>query len=445
MTKQTIHDLETVQYSTMTCLLTCGETTRVYCPGETGPAHLVLEQTLTPAGETDQCFQASSSPSASAGDMVALARGRNKPTGKVDIFEVYQRLPVSQPIEAHFYNKDGILYLSVLSGFQSDSKVSTFILQGSMAFLPVPDWTISLPGVTSHEVLSDPLLQGLLISTTGIPFAPLLSTGLTANTVMQALYKQSNVEAIRTAVSEKLTPIPKFISTGCKTMVTEYANQLYYGEGPSSPEQFAKLLLRLMPRPYLKYDPTTFSQAVQDVLSVEAASYLAQANPANAVVNFYKYQPSSFTRDLASSGYTGTAFVYQDLDGVLYIYTRFKDDPFVVAAGTQYRDISFWSSCEADATELGSTTFASQSEAASFKFNPVETSHEDEETQNLCMMVHDFQMAEELKDIKGKAYIGAVRLADSSGERFACGLLKHPEQAMVQFLTNHGKDGITFH
>merc|ERR1719352_1483516 len=393
MTKQTIHDLETVQYSTMTCLLTCGETTRVYCPGETGPAHLVLEQTLTPAGETDQCFQASSSPSASAGDMVALARGRNKPTGKVDIyqyklelknldliqtvpclhcsfvslgsyedpqldttstflvigsttanfayvgqfkvdrFEVYQRLPVSQPIEAHFYNKDGNLYLSVLSGFQSDSKVSTFILQGSMAFLPVPDWTISLPGVTSHEVLSDPLLQGLLISTTGIPFAPLLSTGLTANTVMQALYKQSNVEAIRTAVSEKLTPIPKFISTGCKTMVTEYANQLYYGEGPSSPEQFAKLLLRLMPRPYLKYDPTTFSQAVQDVLSVEAASYLAQANPANAVVNFYKYQPSSFTRDLASSGYTGTAFVYQDLDGVLYIYTRFKDDPFVVVAG----------------------------------------------------------------------------------------------------------------
>ena len=70
---------------------------------------------------------------------------------------------------------------------------------------------------------------------------------------------------------------------------------------------------------------------MQDVLSDSAVSYLAEYNPANAVVNFYKYQPADFTsapctgswcRDLASTGYTGTAFVYQDLDGVLYIFTR---------------------------------------------------------------------------------------------------------------------------
>ena len=80
---------------------------------------------------------------------------------------------------------------------------------------------------------------------------------------MQALYKQSNVEAIRTEVSEKLTPIPKFLSTDCKTMVTNYANKLYYGQaGPSSPEEFAKLLLRLMPRPYLHYITDSFSQVI---------------------------------------------------------------------------------------------------------------------------------------------------------------------------------------
>ena len=326
---QTIHDLEPVQYrdsgAVRSCIVSCGETSRVYCPSEVSdggpPVHLVNAQTLTLEEDTpDKCFQASSS-SYGDKDMVALARGKNTPMGKVDIyrynseannlaivqtvpclhcsfvslgsyadqqlgttssflvigsstadfayvgqfkvdrFEVYQRLPVPLPIEAHFYNKDGNLYLGVLSEFQSESKVSTFILQGSMAFLPVPDWTISLPGVTSHEVLSDPLLPALLITTTGIPFAPLISTGLTANTVMQALYKQSNVEAIRTEVSEKLTPIPKFLSTDCKTMVTNYANKLYYGQaGPSSPEQFAKLLLRLIPRPYLHYNTDSFSQ-----------------------------------------------------------------------------------------------------------------------------------------------------------------------------------------
>ena len=61
---------------------------------------------------------------------------------------------------------------------------------------------------------------------------------------------------------------------------------------------------------------------MRDVLSEEAASYLTEYNPANAVVNFYKYQPVEFDRDLTSAGYTGTAFVYQDLDGVLYIFTR---------------------------------------------------------------------------------------------------------------------------
>lgn len=92
---------------------------------------------------------------------------------------------------------------------------------------------------------------------------------------------------------------------------------------------------------------------------------------------------------------------------------RFKDSPY--AGSNQYRKISFWSSCESDGTQLTSATFASQSEDTIY--NPVEASHDDGETQNLCMMVHDFQMAEELKVIKGKAYIGALAITDSTGKR----------------------------
>ena len=100
--------------------------------------------------------------------------------------------------------------------------------------------------------------------------------------------------------------------------------------------------------------------------------------------------------------------------------SRFKDSPYAATVDSglnQYRNISFWSSCESDATQLTPASFASQSEATNFKFNPVETNHDDEETRNLCMMVHDFGLVEELKNIKGKAYIGALRIAGSTGDR----------------------------
>ena len=137
-------------------------------------------------------------------------------------------------------------------------KVSTCLFQGSMDF--IPNSTIFLPGVTSHKVLSDPLLRILLITTTGIPFVPLLSTELASNTAMQTLYKQSNMEVIRIEVSEELTPNPKFLSTEYKSRVTQY--KLYYSQdGPSSTDQFAKLLHRLMLVPFLHYDSAGFSQA----------------------------------------------------------------------------------------------------------------------------------------------------------------------------------------
>ena len=69
---------------------------------------------------------------------------------------------------------------------------------------------------------------------------------------------------------------------------------------------------------------------MQNVLSEEVACYL----PANAVVDFYKYQADIFTicsgswcRDLTSTGYTSTAFVYQDLDGVIIDGLSINDPP----------------------------------------------------------------------------------------------------------------------
>ena len=46
------------------------------------------------------------------------------------------------------------------------------------------------------------------------------------------------------------------------------------------------------------------------------------SNPANAVVNIYEYT-NNFERNLSGQGYLGSAFIYQDMEGVLYIYTRY--------------------------------------------------------------------------------------------------------------------------
>ena len=61
---------------------------------------------------------------------------------------------------------------------------------------------------------------------------------------------ESNVENIRTKVSEKLTPIPKFLSTVCMDMLYN--------------EQFTKIVY-LMPMPYLHYDNAGILQVLNEL------------------------------------------------------------------------------------------------------------------------------------------------------------------------------------
>ena len=92
----------------------------------------------------------------------------------VDGFDLYQRLPISHPKEAHFYCEDVYPHLSVLSEDQSESKVCIVIHQGPMALLNILDWISSIPGVFSCVAFPN----RLLIITTGIPCALLPSMGL---------------------------------------------------------------------------------------------------------------------------------------------------------------------------------------------------------------------------------------------------------------------------
>ena len=88
-----------------------------------------------------------------------------------------------------------------------------------------------------------------------------------------------------------------------------------------------------------------------------------------------------------------------------------------MSSSKNYRQVSFWTSCDEDATELSSAIFSTPNLDLPDHYNPVETPNTDTITQNLCMMVHDFERKEKLKTIKGKDWVAAIRVADNDGNR----------------------------
>ena len=91
---------------------------------------------------------------------------------------------------------------------------------------------------------------------------------------------------------------------------------------------------------------------------------------------------------------------------------RIKDTPYEQKS-PNYRHITFLESCETGAAAISYSTFNDVKDP----IYPVETANSDDLTQDLCMMVNDFGKADELKNIKGKAFVGAILVADSSGSK----------------------------
>ena len=125
-----------------------------------------------------------------------------------------------------------------------------------MSFVLLKEMSLNLVGVESHVVHSHALLGSQLISSTG-------SSGpgrtLSANTVVQATYKQTDTAAVRASLESRPPVLPLIISPQCKNMVLNYLEKLYqfYG-GRANPQSYAKLALRFLPRPFLQFDTDSF-------------------------------------------------------------------------------------------------------------------------------------------------------------------------------------------
>ena len=125
-----------------------------------------------------------------------------------------------------------------------------------MSFVLLKEQSLNLVGVESHLVHSHPLLGSHLISSTG-------SSGpgrtLSANSLLQATYKQTDTAAVRASLESRPPALPLIISQQCKAMVLNYLEKLYqfYG-GRAEPQSYAKLALRFLPRPFLQFDTDSF-------------------------------------------------------------------------------------------------------------------------------------------------------------------------------------------
>ena len=125
-----------------------------------------------------------------------------------------------------------------------------------MSFVLLKEMNLNLVGVESHVIHSHPLLGSQLISSTGSSEP---GRTLSANTLLQATYKQTDTAAVRASLESRPTVLPVMISQQCKAMVLNYLEKLYqfYG-GRAEPQSYAKLALRFLPRPFLQFDTDSF-------------------------------------------------------------------------------------------------------------------------------------------------------------------------------------------
>ena len=125
-----------------------------------------------------------------------------------------------------------------------------------MSFVEDKEKAINLLGVESHNILSHSLLGSQLISSTGVP-AP--GRILSANTLLQATYKQTDIASVREELDTSPGPLPLMLSEQCKDMALNYVEELYQAQGGvEDPDSYAKLALRLLPRPFLQFDTDSF-------------------------------------------------------------------------------------------------------------------------------------------------------------------------------------------
>ena len=207
------------------CFVGCGEVSKVVClKGEAGRLVIDGAQTKT-LDNSPTCFHSSSISVTDGNTYMATASHQSRNTGTINIYDVtnptditefqvinchmcshlaldhymnqkgvdhvfivilsYTRhfvsigeleegkfvslvnIEVTKPSDAIFFNHDGYLYLSVTAGSDQETEIKRFMYRGYMAFTEMEELNVKLMGIKSHNIISHPLLDAPLVSSTG--------------------------------------------------------------------------------------------------------------------------------------------------------------------------------------------------------------------------------------------------------------------------------------
>merc|ERR1711971_1241333 len=288
-------------------------------------------------------------------------------------------------------NHDGYLYLSVTAGSDQETEIKRFMYRGYMAFTEMEELNVKLMGIKSHNIISHPLLDAPLVSSTGggHSFATLSS-----NTLLKHSFKQSDMTQIRALEGTKKSMMVENLPQQCMEMLTQHLTQHYTTEGgKDDPQGYTNFMLRLMQRPFLLYDPEMFSENVQTEVSTLASLQFTNLPEAGALLDVNVNYPGSDAHSVEND------FSTQVTGGLL-------PDLVVTAVMPSIRDICSLTEETTSSTDL----------------------------KNI------------IKNIKGDASVAAVKVykgtKDASGnpQWSACGYLKLPEQVSLHFKKLHAED-----
>merc|ERR1711971_862110 len=109
-------------------------------------------------------------------------------------------------------NHDGYLYLSVTAGSDQETEIKRFMYRGYMAFTEMEELNVKLMGIKSHNIISHPLLDAPLVSSTGEGHS---FATLSSNTLLKHSFKQSDMTQIRALEGTKKSMMVENLPQQC--------------------------------------------------------------------------------------------------------------------------------------------------------------------------------------------------------------------------------------
>jgi len=251
------------------------------------------------------------------------------------------------------------------------------------------------------------------------------------------VYERKDVAALREEFKKLAVSPPDFITLNCNAMVRDYLKKLYNDEPTYHLEEVADFFLNVMPRGHVEFTPNVITdENTRNYLAKPLFNKLLQPRAPVAAANMYAYDESAQRILFNDETYVGTYLLYKDADRVLYLYSKLLDDDIA----ENFRAVSFWTDCTDESAE--EITYKQYSDVPARV-----TPDTDGLSEYQCSMVHDVDDAftTKLTNLDNKANAGAIVIHKGTTKdtpRYACGYLKKPVTAKLQFYRDHDEKAI---